>query len=53
MRISELLNESVTRRLDPTCWKGNHKEGTKMKGPMKDVHGKPTRKALSLRKWNC
>ena len=24
-----------------------------MKGPMKDKHGKPTRKALSLRKWNC
>ena len=22
-------------------------------GPMKDEHGKPTRKALSLRKWNC
>lgn len=24
-----------------------------MKGPMKDKHGKPTRKALALRKWNC
>lgn len=24
-----------------------------MKGPMKDKNGKPTRKALSLRKWNC
>ena len=24
-----------------------------MKGPMKDEHGKPTRKALSLKKWNC
>lgn len=24
-----------------------------VKGPMKDEHGKPTRKALSLRKWNC
>ena len=24
-----------------------------MKGPMKDEHGKPTRKALALRKWNC
>lgn len=22
-------------------------------GPMKDEKGKPTRKALSLRKWNC
>ena len=24
-----------------------------MEGPMKDEHGKPTRKALALRKWNC
>ena len=24
-----------------------------MKGPMKDEKGKPTRKALALKKWNC
>lgn len=24
-----------------------------MPGPMKDKNGKPTRKALSLKKWNC
>jgi hypothetical protein len=24
-----------------------------VKGPMKDEKGKPTRKALALRKWNC
>ena len=24
-----------------------------MKGPMKKPNGKPTRKALALRKWNC
>ena len=24
-----------------------------VKGPMKKPNGKPTRKALSLRKWNC
>ena len=24
-----------------------------MPGPMKKPNGKPTRKALSLRKWNC
>jgi hypothetical protein len=24
-----------------------------MKGPMKDSKGRPTRKALSLRKWDC
>ena len=24
-----------------------------MPGPMKDEHGKPTRKAASLKRWNC
>ena len=24
-----------------------------VKGPMKDESGKPTRKALALKKWNC
>ena len=24
-----------------------------MKGPMKDDKGRPTRKAMSLRRWNC
>ena len=24
-----------------------------VRGPMRDEHGKPTRKALALRKWNC
>ena len=24
-----------------------------VKGPMKDKNGKPTRKALALRKWDC
>ena len=24
-----------------------------MKGPMKDSKGRPTRKALALRKWDC
>lgn len=26
------LAESVKQRLDPSCWKGKHKEGTKIKG---------------------
>ena len=26
---------------------------TGVKGPMKDKNGKPTRKALALRKWKC
>lgn len=31
MRISEILNE-VKQRIDAKCWKGKHKEGTKVKG---------------------
>jgi hypothetical protein len=34
MRINEILTEAkaVKQRLDPKCWKGKHKEGTKIKG---------------------
>jgi hypothetical protein len=134
MRATEFITEAVKQRLDPKCWKGKHKEGTKIKGgvrvnncvpnesveetaawqkksgknkngglnakgvasyrrehpgsklqtavttkpsklkkgskaakrrksfcarmsgvkgPMKKPNGKPTRKALALRKWNC
>jgi hypothetical protein len=134
MKIHEIISEEVKTRLDAKCWKGKHKQGTKVKsgtrvnncvpnesmdetaawqkksgknkngglnangvasyrkehpgsklqtavttkpsklkpgskdakrrksfcarmggmeGPMKDEKGKPTRKALALRKWNC
>jgi len=34
MKITEILSEAkaVKQRLDPKCWKGKHKEGTKVKG---------------------
>jgi hypothetical protein len=32
MRITEIITEAVKQRLDPKCWKGKHKEGTKIKG---------------------
>lgn len=34
MKISEIITEAkaVKQRLDPKCWKGKHKEGTKIKG---------------------
>ena len=32
MKITEIITESVKQRLDPKCWKGKHKEGTKIKG---------------------
>ena len=32
MRAQEFITEAVKQRLDPKCWKGKHKEGTKIKG---------------------
>jgi hypothetical protein len=32
MQINEIITEAVKQRLDPKCWKGKHKEGTKIKG---------------------
>jgi len=32
MKINEILTEATKQRLDPKCWKGKHKEGTKIKG---------------------
>jgi len=32
MRASEILTEAMKQRLDAKCWKGKHKEGTKIKG---------------------
>lgn len=32
MKITDIITEAVKQRLDPKCWKGHHKEGTKIKG---------------------
>jgi hypothetical protein len=32
MKITEIMTETVKQRLDAKCWKGKHKEGTKIKG---------------------
>jgi hypothetical protein len=32
MRANEIIVESKKQRLDPSCWTGYHKQGTKMKG---------------------
>ena len=32
MRAKEFITEAIKQRLDPKCWKGKHKEGTKIKG---------------------
>jgi hypothetical protein len=55
------LKKSVTTK--PSKLKAGSKDAKRRKsfcsrmggmpGPMKDEKGRPTRKALSLRKWNC
>lgn len=45
-------------KLDPHSKKAKRRKSfcarmSGMPGPMKDEKGRPTRKALSLRKWNC
>lgn len=32
MRAKDIITEGIKQRLDPKCWKGKHKEGTKIKG---------------------
>ena len=32
MRANEFITEAMKQRLDAKCWKGKHKEGTKVKG---------------------
>ena len=32
MRANEFITEEIKQRLDPKCWTGKHKEGTKIKG---------------------
>lgn len=32
MRATEFITEAIKQRLDAKCWKGKHKEGTKIKG---------------------
>lgn len=45
-------------KLDPDSKDANRRKSfcarmSGVKGPMKDEKGRPTRKALALRKWNC
>ena len=30
--LKNQIEEAIKQRLDPKCWKGKHKEGTKIKG---------------------
>ena len=47
MKINELVIEAVKQRLDPKCWKGKHKEGTKIKGGVRVNNNKRYDKTAS------
>jgi hypothetical protein len=42
MRLKEILTEAVKQRLDPKCWKGYKKQGTKVKGGVRVNNCVPT-----------
>jgi hypothetical protein len=44
MKINEIITEAVKQRLDPKCWKGKHKEGTKIKGGVRVNNCVPNKK---------
>jgi hypothetical protein len=35
MKAKEFITEAIKQRLDPKCWTGKHKEGTKIKGDVR------------------
>ena len=47
MKIYEILSESK-QRLDPKCWKGYRKQGTKMKGGVKVNNCVPVEESIEL-----
>lgn len=52
------LKAPVTKKVDPDSEAGKRKKSfclrmSGIKGDMQDEKGRPTRKALALRKWKC
>ena len=47
MKINQIINEEVKQRLDPKCWKGKHKEGTKIKGGVRVNNCVPNNESVS------
>lgn len=52
------LKPPVTEKVSPDSKEGKRKKSfcarmSGVEGPMKDEKGRPTRKALALKKWNC
>ena len=51
MRIHEILTEAVKQRLDAKCWKGKHKEGTKIKGGVRVNNCVPNESVEETAAW--
>jgi hypothetical protein len=52
MRIHEILTEAVKQRLDAKCWKGKHKEGTKIKGGVRVNNCVPNESVEETAAWH-
>jgi hypothetical protein len=52
MRIHEILTEAVKQRLDAKCWKGKHKEGTKIKGGVRVNNCVPNESVEVEEEWS-
>ena len=52
MRIHEIWTEAVKQRLDAKCWKGKHKEGTKIKGGIRVNNCVPNESVEVEEEWS-
>ena len=48
MKINEFITESTKQRLDPKCWTGYKKQGTKMKGGVRVNNCVPANEAANV-----
>jgi hypothetical protein len=44
LALRNKIDEAIKQRLDPKCWKGKHKEGTKIKGGVRVNNCVPNKK---------
>jgi hypothetical protein len=52
MKLNEFLKESDKQRLDPKCWKGYRKAGTKMKGGVRVNNCVPVKEEYDHLEYN-
>lgn len=51
MRANEFITEAIKQRLDPKCWTGKHKEGTKIKGGVRVNNCVPNESVEETAAW--